>query len=136
MIKYKCDYDLVKGHLTDSGYDLKTTRVVNMIVGERKKIPTGLFLELPHDIEAVVRPKSSLSSKGIDVSIGTIDSDYRGEVAVIVTNNSGKNIGFEKMQKIAQIVFQKKTDVLLGRVSEIDTNTSRGKGGFGSTGRF
>lgn len=135
-MKYKCDYDLIKGHDTDSGYDLKTTRPFKLLPNQTKLIPTSLFLELDKHIEAQVRPKSSISAKNILVHFGTVDSDYRGEVKVIMQNLNQHGVEFEAGQKIAQIVFSKKTDVELEQTNSIENNTQRGTGGFGSTGAF
>ena len=135
-MKYKCDYDLVKGHDTDSGYDLKTTRPFKLLPQQVKLIPTSLFLELDKNIEAQVRPKSSISAKGVIVHFGTVDSDYRGEVKVVMQNLNQHGVEFEAGQKIAQIVFNIKTDVVLEQTEDIENNTDRGTGGFGSTGAF
>lgn len=135
-MKYKCDYELIKGHDTDSGYDLKTTRAFKLLTQQLKLIPTSLFLELDKNIEAQVRPKSSISSKGILVHFGTVDSDYRGEVKVVMQNLNDFGVEFEAGQKIAQIVFNEKTDVILEHTENIENNTDRGTGGFGSTGAF
>lgn len=135
-MKYKFDYKLEKGHDTDSGYDLKTTRPFNLLPNQVKLIPTSLFLELDKHIEAQVRPKSSISAKGILVHFGTVDSDYRGEVQVVMQNLNQHGVEFEAGQKIAQIVFSKKTDVELEQTDTISNDTDRGIGGFGSTGAF
>lgn len=135
-MKYKCDYDLIKGHDTDSGYDLKTTRPFKLLPNQVKLIPTSLFLELDKHIEAQVRPKSSISAKGVIVHFGTVDSDYRGEVKVVMQNLNQHGVEFEAGQKIAQIVFSKKTDVELEQTDTISNDTDRGSGGFGSTGAF
>ena len=135
-MKYKCDYTLQKGHDTDSGYDLKTTRPFKLLPQQVKLIPTSLFLELDKNIEAQVRPKSSISAKGILVHFGTVDSDYRGEVQVVMQNLNDYGVEFERGQKIAQIVFSKKTDVELEQTEDIENNTQRGSGGFCSTGAF
>lgn len=135
-MKYKCDYDLIKGHDTDSGYDLKTTRPFKLLPNQVKLIPTSLFLKLDKNIEAQVRPKSSISAKGILVHFGTVDSDYRGEVKVVIQNLNDYGVEFEAGQKIAQIVFSKKTDVELEQTDTISNDTDRGTGGFGSTGAF
>lgn len=135
-MKYKCDYTLQKGHDTDSGYDLKTTRPFKLLPQQVKLIPTSLFLELDKNIEAQVRPKSSISAKGILVHFGTVDSDYRGEVQVVMQNLNDYGVEFEAGQKIAQIVFSKKTDVELEQTEDINNDTKRGSGGFGSTGAF
>lgn len=135
-MKYKCDYNLIKGHDTDSGYDLKTTRPFKLLPNQTKLIPTSLFLELDKNIEAQVRPKSSISAKGIIVHFGTVDSDYRGEVQVVMQNLNLHGVEFEAGQKIAQIIFNEKTDVVLEQTEDIENNTTRGTGGFGSTGAF
>lgn len=135
-MKYKCDYDLIKGHDTDSGYDLKTKYAFKLLPNETKLIPTSLFLELDKNIEAQVRPKSSISAKNILVYFGTVDSDYRGEVKVIMRNLNDYGVEFEAGQKIAQIVFNEKTEVFLEQTEDISNDTQRGIGGFGSTGTF
>lgn len=135
-MKYKCDYDLIKGHDTDSGYDLKTKYAFKLLPNETKLIPTSLFLELDKNIEAQVRPKSSISAKGILVHFGTVDSDYRGEVQVVMQNLNQHGVEFEAGQKIAQIVFNEKTEVVLEQTEDISNDTKRGAGGFGSTGAF
>lgn len=135
-MKYKCDYNLIKGHDTDSGYDLKTKYAFKLLPNETKLIPTSLYLELDPNIEAQVRPKSSISAKNILVYFGTVDSDYRGEVKVIMRNLNDYGVEFEAGQKIAQIVFNEKTEVFLEQTEDISNDTKRGSGGFGSTGAF
>ena len=135
-MKYKCDYTLQKGHDTDSGYDLKTTRPFKLLPNQVKLIPTSLFLELDKNIEAQVRPKSSISAEGVLVDFGTVDSDYRGEVKVVIQNLNDYGVEFEAGQKIAQIVFNEKTEVVLEQTEDIENNTDRGTSGFGSTGAF
>ena len=135
-MKYKCDYKIEKGHDTDSGYDLKTTRPFKLLPNQVKLIPTSLYLELDKHIEAQVRPKSSISAKGILVHFGTVDSDYRGEVQVVMQNLNDYGVEFDAGQKIAQIVFNEKTDVVLEQTEDIINDTKRGVGGFGSTGAF
>lgn len=135
-MKYKCDYELIKGHSTDSGYDLKTKYAFKLLPNQTKLIPTSLYLELDKHIEAQVRPKSSISAKGILVHFGTVDSDYRGEVQVVMQNLNQHGVEFEAGQKIAQIVFNKKTEVFLEQTDTVSNDTDRGIGGFGSTGAF
>ena len=135
-MKYKCNYELIKGHDTDSGYDLKTKYAFKLLPNQTKLIPTSLFLELDKNIEAQVRPKSSISAKNILVYFGTVDSDYRGEVKVIMRNLNDYGVEFEAGQKIAQIVFNEKTEVFLEQTEDIINDTKRGAGGFGSTGAF
>ena len=136
FVRYKAPYELVKGHEYDSGYDIRATEDINIKPLETVLIPIGVCLELPSYTEAQVRPKSSLSSQGLLVHFGTIDAGYRGEVKVAMTNLSGGLKTFEVRQKIAQIVFGKVEDIALEKAEEIEANTSRGKGGFGSTGKF
>lgn len=135
-MKYKCDYNLVKGHDTDSGYDLKTKYAFKLLPNQTKLIPTSLYLELHKHIEAQVRPKSSISAKGILVHFGTVDSDYRGEIQVVMQNLNDYGVEFEAGQKIAQIVFSEKIEVVLEQTDTVSNDTDRGTGGFGSTGAF
>lgn len=140
-INYVSPYILEKGRESDSGYDLRLQSIkdkeANTIDSlETVLIHTGLYLELPDDIEVQVRPKSSLSSKGLLVHFGTEDSGYRGEVLVAMTNLNNGEVELEDNRKIAQIVFNKKTDVNLDKVEVISKETDRGEGGFGSTGKF
>ena len=103
---------------------------------ERALVPTGLFIELPVGYEAQVRPRSGLAAKkGISVlnSPGTIDADYRGEIRVILVNLSNEDFVIQDGERVAQMVVAKHE-----RVEWDETNTlaesSRGVGGFGSTG--
>ena len=135
-MKYKCDYKIEKGHYTDSGYDLKAKYAFKLLPNQTKLIPTSLYLELDKHIEAQVRPKSSISAKGILVHFGTVDSDYRGEVQVVMQNLNQHGVEFEAGQKIAQIVFNEKTEVVLEQTDTVSNDTDRGIDGFGSTGAF
>jgi len=103
---------------------------------ERVLIPTGLFLEIPNGYEAQVRPRSGLAfKKGIGVvnSPGTIDSDYRGEIKVILVNLSNEPVEINDGERIAQMVFAKHETASWVEVEELD-ESSRGAGGFGHTG--
>lgn len=105
--------------------------------GARALVPTGLILELPHGYEAQVRPRSGLAlNHGITVlnSPGTIDSDYRGEVRVILANLGQATFEIRRGERIAQLVVSPVTHATLTEVAEV-SNTLRGKGGFGSTGK-
>ena len=104
---------------------------------ERKLIKTGLFIEIPHGYEAQVRPRSGLAFKnGITVlnSPGTIDADYRGEIGVILINHSIENFEIKTGDRIAQLVFAK-VEQATWKITETLSNTERGEGGFGSTGK-
>jgi dUTP pyrophosphatase len=103
---------------------------------ERTLVPTGLFIELPAGFEAQIRPRSGLAAKkGITVlnSPGTIDADYRGEIKVILVNLSNSVVIIENGERIAQMVIAPHEHVQW-QLSEELMETSRGSGGFGSTG--
>ncbi|MEL6257194.1 MAG: dUTP diphosphatase [Bacteroidota bacterium] len=104
---------------------------------ERTLIPTGLFMELPIGYEAQVRPRSGLAIKhGISLvnTPGTIDADYRGEIKVILVNLSREPFTIEKGERIAQMVIAKHEQVDWVEVQEL-SETARGAGGFGHTGK-
>lgn len=104
---------------------------------ERKLIPTGLKMELPHGYEAQVRPRSGMSIKhGITLvnCVGTIDEDYRGEVCVPVINLSTEDFTINSGDRIAQIIISPVTKAQVDVAEEL-SDTQRGEGGFGSTGR-
>ena len=104
---------------------------------ERTLVPTGLFIELPHGYEAQIRPRSGLAAKkGLSIpnSPGTIDSDYRGEIKVIMINLSNETQVIEPAERVAQMVIARYEQInweLTDSLSESD----RGAGGFGSTGK-
>lgn len=102
----------------------------------RAIVKTGLFIELPIGYEAQVRPRSGLAAKkGVTVlnSPGTIDADYRGEIGVILVNLSNEPFTIENGERIAQLIIARHERAEWNEV-EILTETSRGEGGFGSTG--
>ncbi len=104
---------------------------------ERALIPTGLKIELEHGYEAQVRPRSGLSIKhGITLinCVGTIDEDYRGEVCVPVVNLSNETYTIQPEERIAQMIIAKVEQAKIEVVTEL-TETVRGTGGFGSTGK-
>lgn len=104
---------------------------------ERKLIPTGLKIELEHGYEAQIRPRSGLSIKhGITLinCVGTIDEDYRGEVCVPVVNISNETYTIQPDERIAQMIIARVEQAKLEVVTEL-TETARGAGGFGSTGK-
>ncbi len=104
---------------------------------ERAIVPTGLYIELPAGYEAQVRPRSGLAARqGITClnSPGTIDADYRGELKVILVNLSNEPQSIHPGERIAQIVIQQVERVELIQVNEL-TETTRGQGGFGHTGK-
>ena len=122
-----------------SGLDLRANILEKIILApfERKLIPTGLSISIPEGYEAQVRPRSGLSIKnGITVlnSPGTIDSDYRGDIGVILINLSKESYTINPGDRMAQLVFSKYEKIEWGIVSDL-TDSNRGKSGFGSTGK-
>ena len=104
---------------------------------ERTLVKTGLFIELPIGYEAQVRPRSGLAFKnGVTVlnTPGTIDADYRGEIGVILVNLSNENFTIENGERVAQMVIAKHEQANWKLVEEL-SDTDRGAGGFGSTGK-
>lgn len=121
-----------------AGLDLKAniTEPITLRPLERTIVPTGLFMAIPAGYEAQVRPRSGLAAKkGITVlnSPGTIDADYRGEVGVILVNLSNADFVIEPGERIAQMVFARHEQVEWDETDTLD-ETTRGAGGFGSTG--
>ncbi len=107
--------------------------------GERCRIPVGIILEIPPGYEGQVRPRSGLADQaGISLTtcVGTIDSDYRGEVQVLVINHGHKDVTFEPGERIAQLLITPVPRVIIEEVDEVSDTAERGAGGFGSTGRL
>jgi dUTP pyrophosphatase len=103
---------------------------------ERQLIGTGLYMELPAGFEAQIRPRSGLAYKsGITVlnAPGTIDADYRGEIKVLLINNSGVDFTVKDGERIAQMVIAKHEQVQWNEIDQLN-QTQRGTGGYGSTG--
>lgn len=124
--------------LASAGMDLRANLTESIVMQpmDRTIVKTGLFLELPIGFEAQVRPRSGLAAKrGITVlnAPGTIDADYRGEVGVILINLSNEAFTIENGERIAQLVIAKHERAEWNEV-EVLSETSRGEGGFGSTG--
>ena len=122
-----------------AGVDLRANIEESIILKplERTLVKTGLFMALPNGYEAQVRPRSGLAYKnGITVlnSPGTIDADYRGEVGVILVNLSNKNFIINDGERIAQLVIAKHEQPTFVEV-DVLSETERGTGGFGSTGK-
>lgn len=122
-----------------SGYDLYAAveEPVLLHPGERKLIPTGIALAMPEGLEAQIRPRSGLALKhGITClnTPGTIDADYRGEIKVLLINLGQEPFAIARNERIAQMVFQEVPEVQFERV-EVLSDTVRGAGGFGHTGK-
>jgi dUTP pyrophosphatase len=125
-------------HEGDAGVDLYSTVDKVLAPGERALIPTGIKMAIPHGYEGQVRPKSGLALKhGISVlnTPGTVDAPYRGEVGVILINLDHKTpYEVKKGEKVAQMVFNKVEYAAFKETAELAA-TTRGAGGFGSTGK-
>ena len=120
-----------------AGFDLHSIEDVVLKPNERKLISTGLAFEIPKGYEIQIRPRSGLAYKsGITVlnSPGTIDSDYRGEIKVLLINHSNEEFEIKTHDRIAQAVIQEVIQVDFKEVEELN-DTNRGSGGFGSTGK-
>lgn len=122
-----------------AGMDLyaAVTDSVRLSPGQTAMIATGLKIALPDNMEAQIRPRSGLAAKfGVTVlnSPGTIDADYRGEIKVILINHGQVDFIIERGERIAQMVIAPVTQIQWEPVSVL-SDTSRGSGGFGSTGR-
>jgi dUTP pyrophosphatase len=104
--------------------------------GARALVPTGIVIALPEGTEAQVRPRSGLAARhGVTVlnAPGTIDADYRGEVQVLLVNLGAEPVAITRGMRIAQLIIARVARVFLCEVASID-ETTRGAGGFGSTG--
>lgn len=120
-----------------AGFDLHSVDEKTIKAGERDVVKTGLAVALPKGYELQVRPRSGLALKnGITVlnTPGTVDSDYRGELMVILLNTSKEDFVIKKNDRIAQAVIKEILQADFAVVDELDS-TERGSGGFGSTGK-
>ena len=106
--------------------------------GKRIGIPTGIIIEIPVGYEGQVRPRSGLAAKfGLSLTncVGTIDSDYRGEVVALIINHGDGPYTFEPGERIAQLLITPVPRVEVVEVDEVSDTKERGAGGFGSTGK-
>jgi len=120
----------------DAGLDLSSISDYTVNPGERCLVKTGIAIELPKNTEAQVRPRSGLALKyGITVlnSPGTIDEQYRGEIAVIIINHGNETCQIKKHDRIAQLIINRLPKIEIIEVKELSI-TTRGEGGFGSSG--
>lgn len=140
-IKIKKIYDdskfPVRAHETDAGMDLFLSSCYDEVViapGSKHLLPTGIKMEIPDGYVGLIWDKSGLSSRGLKVFGGVIDSSYRGEIIVSVLNFGKESILLKKGDKIAQMLIQK---VEFPRLVEVDylSDSDRGEEGFGSTGK-
>jgi dUTP pyrophosphatase len=120
-----------------AGLDLRADVDVALAPGERRLVPTGLAVEIPPGYEGQVRPRSGLAVRhgvGMVNAPGTIDSDYRGEIGVLLVNHGQVPVSFARGERIAQLVIAPVVQAELVLVDALSA-TDRGGGGFGSTGR-
>jgi len=122
-----------------AGMDLRANLDQDIVLRpmERTLVPTGLFLEIPPSYEAQIRPRSGLAlKKGISIlnAPGTIDSDYRGEVGIILINLSTEDFVIRDGERICQMIIAKHETIEWSEVNELN-DTLRGSGGFGHTGQ-
>lgn len=123
-----------RAHSYDAGIDLYTYQIVTINPHETKMIATGVALEIPENYVGLVWDKSSIGSKGIKTLGGVIDAQYRGEIKILLHNLEDTPHTFEAGHKIAQLLIQKIEFPELIEVDEL-SDTTRGEGGFGSTGK-
>jgi dUTP pyrophosphatase len=119
-----------------AGLDLRADEPVTLAPGERRLVPTGLALEIPPGHEGQVRPRSGLAVRhgvGMVNAPGTIDSDYRGEVGVVLVNHGQAPVSFARGDRIAQLVIAPVVRAELALVEDLSAS-ARGGNGFGSTG--
>ena len=134
----KSDNDLPSYETIGSaGCDVRSDHSAMINPGGRLLVKTGLYVEIPIGYEIQVRPRSGLAfNKGITVinSPGTIDADYRGEIGVILINHGHEQVTLEKGERIGQLVLNKVEQINWESVLVL-SDTTRGTGGFGSTGK-
>ncbi len=118
-----------------AGADLRASAALESPPGGRAAVPTGLFLEIPPGHVGLVWPRSGLAVRhGIDTLAGVIDSDYRGEVKVVLVNHGGEPFRITPGDRIAQLLVQRVERAAFERVADL-AGSDRGEDGFGSTGR-
>jgi dUTP pyrophosphatase len=123
------------GSLGAAGADLRASEPVVLVPGDRAAVPTGLRLELPPGHVGLVWPRSGLAVRhGLDTLAGVIDSDYRGEVKVVLVNHGREPVRIEAGDRIAQLLLQRVERASFVRAEDL-AQSVRGPDGFGSTGR-
>lgn len=117
----------------DAGYDIRTIETTTFKPGEQVALPTGLHMAIPSGYVGLVKDRSSMAKRGFTTSAGVIDSDYRGELLILVRNQSEESQTVEQGERIAQLLI---LPIFTFPVEEAPLDdTERGQGGFGSTGR-
>jgi len=128
-----------RGSKYSAGYDLYANEATALFSGQRKLINTGLSVFIPYGCYGRIAPRSGLAVKGVDVCAGVIDSDYRGEVKVLLhfpysPSSPNDRIQINRGDRIAQLILEKYLHCDIVEQDELDM-TERGEGGFGSTGK-
>jgi dUTP pyrophosphatase len=124
-----------KKYSFDAGWDLRASESLIICPGEVAKIGAGIAVEIPKGYVGDIRPRSSISARGLILPIGTVDAGYTGEIGIILINASNDAKRIEKGERIAQLVI---TPCLLPNLEIVDElpKTERNSPGFGSTGSF
>jgi len=125
---------LLRGSTQSSGYDLAASYTYEIPYQSVVTIQTGLCLEIPYEVDCTIRPRSGLTKQGVFCQLGTIDADYRGEIDVIVFNNSLVHYCIWEGDRIGQLVFTPLLSPLFQEVEELE-KTERDEKGFGSSGK-
>ena len=137
MAEGAADLFPAKAHASDAAWDLRARSAMELPVGRSTLVPTGVFIELPDNFEAQIRPRSGLALKHdlmLTNSPGTVDAGYRGEVGVIMYNGGSSPYKIERGDRIAQMVICELPVVELKLCDSLESS-DRGEGGFGSSGK-
>lgn len=134
LLDTKCA--LTKGYINDAGYDLRSKKNYCIRPGETIKIESGVCVQIPNGYSGDIRPRSSISSRGLLVHYGTVDTGYTGEINITVTNlNQNGCFNIDQYERVAQLVINRiSDDHIIEYVGQL-SNSERGNKGFGSTGR-
>lgn len=136
LVKIKlCDAGVLPtyAHIGDACCDCYAAEDLTIAYGEIAKVKLGFRLELPAGYEAQIRPRSGLSSKGVIAILGTIDSNYRGEVCAVIQNNSFDDFEIKFGDRICQMKIERVDPIVFEQVEEL-SETNRNDKGFGSSG--
>jgi len=134
------DYDAItpyKSYPGSAGYDIFSIESLSIEPGTRALVKTGISIEVPEYYYIRVAPRSGLSVKGIDVGAGVVDSSYRGEVKVLLVNNSSESYSIHEGDRIAQLILERCGNAEITILEEYDelSMSERGENGFGSSGK-
>jgi dUTP pyrophosphatase len=125
----------VYGHAGDAGFDLFACVDLDLGPGEVKAVPTGIKMAIPRGFVGLIWDKSGISLKGVHKLAGVVDAGYRGEVQVVMINLGREAYAIKAGMKIAQMLVQPVHEIAIREADDLD-DTSRGEGGFGSTGLY